>query len=277
MSISIQTVWLWFTFSFCFVFHEWYFFLVINPLILQHVEGKTIVGFLLLWLYGKKLTNNVSIIITIAFIHLFFTDTEITKIYDVFSIQLKKMNKDKLAQLRASGLPLTVLTFANFKTHFVSSFDHLCLWPLPTLRLSCNAKFILQFPALLLLCITSTPLVEAIFFKGGGQERPRCHHIYETVYSTQCSTTYTQQCSTVYETKYETEYENACTTSYEQQCKQIYREVPDKQCSTVYEQECVNEEQTTYETAYRDDCQSVPSQVTRPLSVIIVVTVKAVT
>jgi hypothetical protein len=81
----------------------------------------------------------------------------------------------------------------------------------------------------------------------------------------------------VYETKYETEYENACTTSYEQQCKQIYREVPDKQCSTVYEQECVNEEQTTYETAYRDDCQSVPSQVTRPLSVIIVVTVKAVT
>jgi len=126
-------------------------------------------------------------------------------------------------------------------------------------------KNIFQLLALLLLCLTSIARVDAIFFKGGGQQRPRCHHIYETVYSTQCSTTYTQQCATTYETEYKTEYENACTTSYEQQCKQIYREVPDKQCSTIYEQECVNEEQTTYETAYRDDCQSVPSQVRKLL------------
>ncbi len=82
---------------------------MINPLILQHVEGKTIVWFLVVMTVRKKITNNVSIIKIIALIHLFFTDIEI-KIYYVFSIQLQKLNRERLAQLRASGLVLTVLT-----------------------------------------------------------------------------------------------------------------------------------------------------------------------
>jgi hypothetical protein len=120
------------------------------------------------------------------------------------------------------------------------------------------AKQNLIFQLFVVLCLVAAVAVDASFLP---KQRPACKTIYDTVYSSQCSTTYGEECSSVPSTSYETKYEQQCSTSYEKQCQQVQRSVPDQQCSTVHEQQCTNEQQTTYETTYQESCKSVPTQV----------------
>lgn len=117
-----------------------------------------------------------------------------------------------------------------------------------------NGKSSFQFFA---LCVLSFAAVGAVPSGYG----PKCTTVYDTVYSTECSTTYSKHCTSVPQTTYRTEHETACNTVYEKQCEQVWKTIPDKQCSTVHEKQCHDEHLTTYETTYKESCKTVPSQV----------------